>query len=316
VKHRRKRQRFSHARTSRSLRVPGISAAVLAVTATTGFLFTQLDAGAAHRSPNVVLADAALGAGGGTGGGLAGEISSSHNNPSASRATPSAKQAPSTAPSTQAAAPTVSATPVPSAPAGAVPPDAPTLPAAPPTAAAAAVPQPAPAPPSEKVLDIQFQAQINGYYCGPAAARIALTAHGQTPSQDTVARALGTTTGGTNSAEDTTRGLNSFLGGAVYQTHLIPNAVTAAQTAQFQADMVSAINSGKVVVSNIVGSAVDLAGIYHGYGNGHFLTVIGYRDGGQTVRVADPANPNGDTMYYWMSTAKFANWMSHRGYSS
>jgi hypothetical protein len=316
VKHRRERQRFSHAQPSRSLRVPGITAAVLAAAATTGILFTQFTDDAGSRSPNVMIADAALAGSHTLQGELAGETATPRKNQSASRANPRVSQTPATAPSTPASASAPAATASPAAPAIAVPPAELALPAVPPTAAVAAAAQAAPTPPAEKVLDVQFQAQINSYYCGPAAARIALTARGKTPSQDAVAKLLGTTTGGTNSAADTTRGLNSVLGETLYQTHLIPNATTAAQTEQFQADMVRAITNGKVVVSNIVGSAVDVAGLSHGYGNGHFLTVIGYRDGGQTVRVADPANGNGDSMYYWMSTAKFAKWMSNRGYSA
>src|SRR5690606_15830534 len=41
--------------------------------------------------------------------------------------------------------------------------------------------------------------QPNAYYCGPAATRIALSAHGHRPSFDELARALGTTPAGTAS---------------------------------------------------------------------------------------------------------------------
>jgi hypothetical protein len=179
-----------------------------------------------------------------------------------------------------------------------------------------APPQAPPPAPSSKVLDFTFQLQVNGYYCGPAATRIALTARGKTPSQDEVARSLGTTVYGTNSAEDTTRALNSGRGPPVYRTHLIRgNSATAAERDQFQSDVIQAITNGYVVVANIVGSATDLAGGGHSYGGGHYVTVVGYRDDGRTVKVADPANTNGDGTY-WMTTINFANWMAHRGYSA
>jgi hypothetical protein len=179
-----------------------------------------------------------------------------------------------------------------------------------------APPQAPPPAPSSKVLDFTFQLQVNGYYCGPAATRIALTARGKTPSQDEVARSLGTTVYGTNSAEDTTRALNSMGDAPVYQTHTIPGgSATPAQMGQLQSDVVHAITNGYVVVANIVGNGLDLDGGWHGYGGGHYVTVVGYRDDGRTVKVADPANTNGDGTY-WMTTINFANWMAHRGYSA
>ena len=51
---------------------------------------------------------------------------------------------------------------------------------------------------------------------GISATRIALTAHGKMLSFDDVAKMLGTTTNGTNSAVDVTRVLNSQLGKGPY----------------------------------------------------------------------------------------------------
>jgi hypothetical protein len=81
-----------------------------------------------------------------------------------------------------------------------------------PTATASTTPDPdltskkaAPKPPASKVLRYDHQAQTNGYYCGPAAVRNALSAAGVDRDQDSLATQLGTTFAGTNSAEDTTR---------------------------------------------------------------------------------------------------------------
>jgi hypothetical protein len=182
------------------------------------------------------------------------------------------------------------------------------------SATAPASPPPTQAP-AEKVLDYQYQAQVNYYYCGPAATRIALTARGQSPSQDTVAVSLHTTTSGTDSANDTTRALNSMVGTNFYQTHEIPgDSATPAQMDQLQADVVHAVSNGYAVVSNVVGSVTDTSGGWHSYGGGHFLTIVGYQDQGRTVKIADPANPNNNS--YWVTTINMANWMAHRGYSA
>ncbi|WP_433074786.1 C39 family peptidase [Dactylosporangium sp. CA-052675] len=191
--------------------------------------------------------------------------------------------------------------------------------------AAGSAPDPAtPAPtrstaaaPAAKQLAYDFQLQPNFYYCGPAATRIALTAAGHAISQDRAASMLGTTTSGTNSALDTTRVLNSVIGNGrtVYRTREIPAyPATSAQAKQLQADVVSTVSSGRAIVANIAGHLTDNAGVFHSYEGGHYLTVVGYQDGGSTVKIADPANPRGDGTY-WVSTPKLADWISQRGYS-
>jgi hypothetical protein len=174
---------------------------------------------------------------------------------------------------------------------------------------------PAPAPPASKVLDYTYEAQINGWYCGPAAVRIALTARGLQPSQDELASALGTTVNGTNSADDTTRVLNSLANTDFYQSTFILGTPSQAQVDQLQADVVHAVSNGYAVVANIVGSATDTDGGWHSYDGGHYLNVVGYRDDGRTVQIADAAFVNGVSSY-WMATTDLANWLATRGYSS
>jgi hypothetical protein len=178
------------------------------------------------------------------------------------------------------------------------------------------VPVPAaPAAAPSKVLDYQFQLQPNFYYCGPAATRIALSAKGRILSQDDIARKLGTDTGGTDSAHDTTRALNDVLGSKDYQTREIPAyPATPAQADQLKTDVVRSISSGRALVTNIAGYTTDQAGGFHDYGGGHYVSVVGYKDDGRSVKVADPANQNGDGSY-WVSTNAMANWIAARGYS-
>ena len=73
-------------------------------------------------------------------------------------------------------------------------------------------PAAAPAPAAE--LDVVGTLQPNGYYCGPAATRIALSAHDAPRSFDALAGELGTTRDGTRSVDDITRVLNAHTGEA------------------------------------------------------------------------------------------------------
>ena len=165
-------------------------------------------------------------------------------------------------------------------------------------------------------LQTDVQLQPNYFYCGPAATRIALTAHGVAPTQDQVAQALGTTTSGTNSAFDITRVLNQALGAGRYQTtEIAGQRATPQQMDKLQRDIVLAINQGDPVVANIAGTMQDTAGEVHSYEGGHYLTVIGYADQGRTAVIGDPADAVGSPVYQ-LSTIDLANWIASRGYSS
>ncbi len=173
----------------------------------------------------------------------------------------------------------------------------------------------APKPPKAKVLKYAYQAQINFYYCGPAAVRNALSAAGVERSQDQLAGPLGTDQFGTDSAEDTTRVLNAMVKGSPYRTRMIKGgAATPAQMDQLQADVVKAITDGRGVVVNVAGSATDTAGGWHSFPGGHYVAVTGYDDEGRLVRIADSADPAAES--YWMTTIALANWAATRGYSA
>jgi hypothetical protein len=169
--------------------------------------------------------------------------------------------------------------------------------------------------PAVKSVSHDFQLQPNFYYCGPAATRIALSANGHELSQDEIAQKLGTTTDGTNSAEEITKGLNGVIGGDRYKTTSMGDDVTPEKMDKLQADVVHALNDGRPVVANIAGTAMDTDGGTHSYEGGHYLTIVGYSDQGKTVEIADPANPNG-TITYKVNTIDMAKWMATRGYSA
>ncbi|WP_446213681.1 C39 family peptidase [Micromonospora sp. IBSANI012] len=172
----------------------------------------------------------------------------------------------------------------------------------------------APKPPSTKVLRYDYQAQTTYYNCGPAAVRNALSATGIERTQYELEGPLGTTEMGTNSALDTTRVLNQIVKGDPYRTRMFQGTPSSAQIDRLQADVVAAITDGRGVVANIAGTATDTDGGWHSFPGGHYIAVVGYKNDGRTVRIADSANPSLPS--YWMSTIDLANWIATRGYSA
>lgn len=185
------------------------------------------------------------------------------------------------------------------------------------TPAAPASTKPAePKAPAAKELDFQFQLQPNFYWCGPTATAMALSAHGVNVSLSTLASKLGTTVNGTDSANDTTRVLNSVLGTNFYHTTSIPGqSATQAEASALRDDVVHAISNGYGVVANIVGYSTDTVGVWHNFSGGHYIAVVGYRDNGNAVKIADSSGEFGPGTY-WISTSNLANWIGTRGYSA
>ena len=171
-------------------------------------------------------------------------------------------------------------------------------------------------PPPAKELPTDFQLQENGYYCGPAATRVALSAQGKTYTQDQVAQKLGTTPNGTDSINQVTAALNGELGPDRYHSVTIagPKA-TPEQVAQLKADVVTSLSAGKPIVANIAGVVTDEDGQVHSYKGGHYLPVIGYAGNGETVRIADSWDSDGNA-HYTITVDQLANWIATRGYSA
>ncbi|MEU7870416.1 C39 family peptidase [Dactylosporangium sp. NPDC049140] len=168
--------------------------------------------------------------------------------------------------------------------------------------------------PAENTVNFDFQFQPNFYYCGPASTRIALTSVGADLSQNDVAARLGTTVNGTNSVADVTRAMNGVLGKEVYQARFIAGQrASAGEARELQYDAVRALSTGRALVANIVGGATDQAGTYHEFPGGHYISLVGYRDHGRAVLIADPSGMFGPRTY-WMSTDALANWAAARGY--
>lgn len=167
------------------------------------------------------------------------------------------------------------------------------------------------------VLNIQYEIQKTGYWCGPAATRIALSAKtGNLPSQQQLANELPTDTDGTDWIGQVTRVLNNRLGTGWYETKEMPNdPPTQAQRDLLWRDIVLDINNGYAIVANIVAPANNHPPGYPNYTIWHYFTVIGYDSSDMTVKIADPANFGGNQIY-WLTFNQLATLIPPKGYSA
>ncbi|MET8282342.1 C39 family peptidase, partial [Micromonospora sp. NPDC005174] len=111
----------------------------------------------------------------------------------------------------------------------------------------------------ERQLGVRYEAQPNFYYCGPAAARNALSVQGKNISVDAMATEMGTTEAGTNSINDITPVLNKETGkaDAYHSVEISKPDADATQTDKLRADVVKTVDDGRAVVANIAGTSVD-----------------------------------------------------------
>jgi hypothetical protein len=184
-------------------------------------------------------------------------------------------------------------------------------------AAAAAKPVPAGAHSAQglRTLNIQFQYQQTGYWCGPAATRIALSARISPPSQQQLANELPTTTNGTDWIGQVTRVLNNHLGTGWYETKEMPNdPPTQAQRDLLWRDVILDIDNNYPIVANIVAPANNHPPGYPNYTIWHYFTVIGYDTSDSTVLIADPAGFGPAT--YWLTFNQLATLIPPKGYSA
>ncbi|WP_406108863.1 C39 family peptidase [Micromonospora globbae] len=167
----------------------------------------------------------------------------------------------------------------------------------------------------QRELNVRYEAQPNFYYCGPAATRNALSVQGKDINVDAMAKEMGTTEAGTNSINDITPVLNKETGKNVYRSvEISTKQADDKQTDKLRTDIVDTVDDGRAVVANIAGTAVDTDGNTHSFEGGHYISVVGYRDGGKTVTIADSADPT--MASYRMSVDNLADWIATRGYSA
>lgn len=183
-------------------------------------------------------------------------------------------------------------------------------------AAAKAVPSLGYSTQTLKTLNIDFQYQQTGYWCGPAATRIALSARISPPSQQQLANELPTTTNGTDWIGQVTRVLNNHVGTGWYETKEMPNdPPTQAQRDLLWRDVVLDIDNNYPIVANIVAPASNHPPGYPNYTIYHYFTVIGYDSSDMTVLIADPAG-FAPTATYWLTFNQLATLIPPKGYSA
>ena len=171
-------------------------------------------------------------------------------------------------------------------------------------------------PAAQRELNVRYEAQPNFYYCGPAATRNALSVQGKNIDVNAMAKEMGTTEAGTNSINDITPVLNKETGkkNAYHSVEIRDTKADDKQTDTLRTDIVRTIDDGRAVVANIAGTATDTDGNTHSFEGGHYISVVGYRDNGHTVTIADSADPN--MASYRMSVDNLADWIATRGYSA
>lgn len=168
-----------------------------------------------------------------------------------------------------------------------------------------------------RTLEIDYQVQETGWWCGPAATRIALSARTGPPSQATLAVELGTTENGTDHIGQVTGVLNARLGTGWYETKEMPaDPPTPEQKDLLWRDIVLDIDNNYPLVANIVAPPGNQP---PGYPPGetiyHYFTVIGYDDVQRTVLIADPASFGGNQIY-WLSFDQLATLIPPKGYAA
>ncbi len=167
-----------------------------------------------------------------------------------------------------------------------------------------------------RTLNIDFQYQQTGYWCGPAATRIAMSARISPPSQQQLANELPTDENGTDWIGQVTRVLNNHLGTGWYETKEMPNdPPTQAQRDLLWRDVLLDIDNNYAIVANIVAPANNHPPGYPNYTIWHYFTVIGYDTSDMTVLIADPAG-FAPTATYWLTFDQLATLIPPKGYSA
>lgn len=166
-------------------------------------------------------------------------------------------------------------------------------------------------------VNVDYQVQQTGYWCGPTATHIALSARIAAPSQQTLANELPTTVNGTDWIGQVTKVMNNYLGSGTYKTVEMPNDPPSQQQRdQLWNDIVHSIDSGYAIVANIVAPPNNHP---PGYPNDqtiyHYFTIIGYNSQTHEVYIADPASFQGNQLY-WLSFDQMATLIPPKGYSA
>ena len=182
-----------------------------------------------------------------------------------------------------------------------------------------------PAQPREKILDYDRSIvyQETGYWCGPAATQIVLSAKGIRVPEADLAKFIGTHVGGTDHVQMIEqRALDKYLPEAGYSTVWLPiDPPTPTQRETFWNHLRGSVDAGYGLVLNWVSPAsnppIGIKGSKSpvGYGRStifHYVAAMGYDPYDRAVWIADSGfSPGG----YWVSLDQCVVLMAPKGYT-
>jgi Peptidase_C39 like family len=183
--------------------------------------------------------------------------------------------------------------------------------------------------PAARNLKPTQQAQVRGYYCGPATVSEMLAQMGKQVSQVTAARELNTNPSGTNWSDDSGYPVPDVLNMNQkkndYVAVALPWSPTSAQVHTFETDLVTDVNHDGGVP--IAGNAYEVAGGPHLAGNPvsqtifHWFDIRGYKNFGAVTDYEDSVH--GASSIGWsaavpayssMATTAIVDILGARGY--
>jgi Peptidase_C39 like family len=183
--------------------------------------------------------------------------------------------------------------------------------------------------PAARNLKATQQAQIRGYYCGPATVSEMLAQMGKRVSQKKAAHELQTNPSGTDWSDDTGYPvpdvLNKNQNKNNYVAVALPWSPTSAQIRDFETDLVTDVNHNGGVP--LAGNAYEVAGGPHLAGNPvnqtifHWFDIRGYKNYGAVTDYEDSVHgassigwSTGVPAYSAMSSSAIVNILGARGY--
>jgi hypothetical protein len=169
---------------------------------------------------------------------------------------------------------------------------------------------------SWRVLPVRYEVQSTGYWCGPTATDMALSARIPPPGQAALAQQLGTTVNGTDWIGQVTGVLNANLHAGWYVTREMPNDPPSPQQRDLLwHDVVRAIDDGFPLVANIVAPPSNHPPGYPNTTIYHYFAVIGYNPQTREAYIADSANFGGHKEY-WLAFDQLATLIPPKGYTA
>ncbi|WP_168199817.1 S-layer homology domain-containing protein [Citricoccus sp. SGAir0253] len=166
------------------------------------------------------------------------------------------------------------------------------------------------------IVDTDWAAQPNGYWCGPASIKIVMSGYGVDVTQGAMADQAQTDREGTW-LHQVARVLDYNAPTAVrYTVKTIPGAdATYAQRIAFRDDVRRSIRSGVPAVVNIAATPDEQAPLHRAKTGGrftlrHHMPIVGYNANDNTVLVDDPW-----TRPFWVDTYRLADMAGTRGYT-